>query len=62
MRAFQKQETMRESRIGWGLVATVLAAAASFAAMARAQEGYLLSPGAGRGVPALFGSPADANR
>jgi hypothetical protein len=30
---------MRESRIGWGLVATVLAAAASFAPMARAQEG-----------------------
>jgi hypothetical protein len=29
-RAFLKEETMRESRIGWGLVATVLAAAASF--------------------------------
>jgi hypothetical protein len=34
MRAFQKEEMMSESRIGWSLAATVLAAAASFAPMA----------------------------
>jgi predicted SnoaL-like aldol condensation-catalyzing enzyme len=55
-RAFQKEETMRESRIGWGLAATVLAAAASFAPMARAQEGKSDAEGRKRQVVELLKS------
>jgi hypothetical protein len=47
---------MRESRTGWGLVATVLAAAASFAPMARAQEGKSDAEGCKRQVVELLKS------
>ncbi len=47
---------MSESRIGWGLVATVLAAAASFASMARAQEGKSDAEGRKRQVVELLKS------